>query len=230
MRRISLYGVLFIFFMFFFFGCGGKPSSMEGKIVDGKGEPLNKVKIAAKMTQPIKGYEQFETTTGSDGTFKFKKLFPTSEYQLIFYSDRWQKEKRIKIESGPEGQTKLLPEPLTIRFMDAKEGVVVDTKTGLMWAARHNGSDINWYSAKSYCENYRGGGYAGWRMPTQDELAGLYAGKGHEAGINLTDCCPWASETRGSASANFDFALGARLWLPPSYDYRSRAVPVRSGK
>jgi hypothetical protein len=43
-----------------------------------------------------------------------------------------------------------------------------------MWAAKDNGSYINWANAKSYCENYRGGGYADWRMPTQDELAGLY--------------------------------------------------------
>jgi len=43
-----------------------------------------------------------------------------------------------------------------------------------MWATKDNGSDINWANAKSYCENYRGGGYTDWRMPTQDELAGLY--------------------------------------------------------
>jgi hypothetical protein len=43
-----------------------------------------------------------------------------------------------------------------------------------MWAERDNGSDIHWAKAKSYCENYREGGYTDWRMPTQDELAGLY--------------------------------------------------------
>ena len=47
-----------------------------------------------------------------------------------------------------------------------------------MWAAHDNASNINQYNAKSYCENYRGGGYTDWRMPTQNELAGLYdAGK-----------------------------------------------------
>jgi hypothetical protein len=43
-----------------------------------------------------------------------------------------------------------------------------------MWAAKDNGSPISWPEAKKYCENYRGGGYMDWRMPTQDELAGLY--------------------------------------------------------
>ncbi len=60
------------------------------------------------------------------------------------------------------------------RFIAYNNGTVLDTRTNLMWAAKDNGSDINWADAKSYCENYRGGGYTDWRMPTQDELAGLY--------------------------------------------------------
>src|SRR3990172_7400972 len=155
MKKISSWSLLVVFLMMFVYGCGGKSTSLEGKVVDGKGQPLANVKVAAKMSQPFKGYEQFETTTGADGSFKFDKLFPTSEYQLIFYPERWKKEEKIKTESGPEGQTKLLPEPVMIRFLDSKEGVVLDTKTNLMWAAKDNGSDVNWANAKSYCENYR---------------------------------------------------------------------------
>ncbi len=128
------------------------------------------------------------------------------------------------------------------RFCKYADGTVLDTKTNLMWAAKDNGSDINWSNAKSYCENYRGGGYSDWRMPTQDELAGLYdAGKSqhqecypsnkiHVATdlIHLTCCCPWASETRGSDAAVFYFVLGERLW---GNQYGGlRALPVRSGK
>jgi hypothetical protein len=43
-----------------------------------------------------------------------------------------------------------------------------------MWAARDNGSNMNWVNAKAYCENYRGGDYTDWRMPTRKELVGLY--------------------------------------------------------
>ncbi len=60
------------------------------------------------------------------------------------------------------------------RFIAYSNGTVSDTRTNLMWAAKDNGSNINWADAKSYCENYRGGGYTDWRMPTYDELAGLY--------------------------------------------------------
>jgi hypothetical protein len=113
------------------------------------------------------------------------------------------------------------------RFIAYDDGTVLDTRTSLMWAAKDNGSDIKWANAKSYCENYRGGGYSDWRMPTQDELAGLYdRSKSYKATqlhyniyltefIKLSTCCPWASETRGSEAAVFNFLYGYRYWYPP---------------
>ncbi len=95
------------------------------------------------------------------------------------------------------------------RFIAYDNGTVKDTKTGLMWASKDNGEDINWNDAKRYCKNYRGGGYTDWRMPTQEELAGLYdESESYQVTqeryivhltklIELSSCCPWASETRG---------------------------------
>jgi hypothetical protein len=233
MKKNPLWSMLVVFLVMFVVGCGGKTTSLEGKVVDGKDNPLANVKVAAKMSQPIKGYEQFETTTGSDGTFKFKKLFPTSKYILSFFSDKWTIEQKMKIVSGPEGQTKMLPEPMTIRFMDPKEGVVLDTKTNLMWAARGSGSEMNWYSAKSYCENYREGGYTDWRMPTHDELAELDASNTYKYKIDLTGSSGrwiWAAETRGSDAAAFSFQVNGRLFFARADVSPCKALPVRSGK
>ena len=117
------------------------------------------------------------------------------------------------------------------------DGMVLDTKTNLMWAVKDNGSDINWTNAKTYCENYSGGGYTDWRMPTLNELAGLYdsAIEGNNGNhltnlIILTGCCPWASETSGSDAANFSFYSSHRHWTPLSYAVNYRALPVRSAK
>jgi Protein of unknown function (DUF1566). len=117
-----------------------------------------------------------------------------------------------------------------------------------MWAAMDNGSDINWANAKSYCENYRGGGYTDWRMPTQDELAGLYdrgvgytpgcaASIGYNDKVHLTNLITmsclwaWASETRGSEAAVFGFLDGHRLWGPQSFvSSVIRVLPVRSAR
>jgi uncharacterized caspase-like protein len=131
------------------------------------------------------------------------------------------------------------------RFVAYDNGTVLDTRTNLMWAAKDNGPNISWQDAKIYCENYRGGGYTDWRMPTQDELAGLYdstitntnppadgcSGGYHLTNlIHLTCCCPWASETRGSMAAYFGFNNGPRHWLDQCYAGSIRALPVRSGK
>ena len=122
----------------------------------------------------------------------------------------------------------------TGRFIAYDNGTVLDTHSNLMWATKDNGGDINWANAKSYCENYRGGGYTDWRMPTQDELAELYDDAGYDVHltelINLTRASAWASDTRGSEAACFDFYSGRRYWDPQSIGGTGRALPVRSGK
>ena len=172
MKKFSLWSLLVLSLMFFMVGCGGKTSSLEGKIVDGKGQPLAKVKLIAKMSQPIKGYEQFETTTDSDGVFKFSKLLPNSEYQLIFFSEQWTSEQKLKIESSLKGQTKMLPEPVMIRFMASTEGVITDTKTNLEWFAGPR-ENTNWHQAQSWVAELKAAG-GGWRLPTIPELKSLY--------------------------------------------------------
>ena len=131
-------------------------------------------------------------------------------------------------------------------FIVYENGTVLDTRTGLMWAAKDNGSNINWQDAKRYCENYSGGGYSDWRIPTQDELAGLYdPSKTYQSEcksllftldqhltelIRLTCSMVWASETRGSQGAFFSFDNGNRSLYPhPGWNI-GRALPVRSGK
>ena len=130
------------------------------------------------------------------------------------------------------------------RFIAYSNGTVLDTGTNLMWAAKDNDADINWQSAKAYCENYRGGGYTDWRMPTQDELAGLYdASKSRQGAcnrnysinvvtelVNITCFAYWASETRRSDAAYFTFDGGSRYWYPNSFVKYVRALPVRLGK
>jgi hypothetical protein len=49
-----------------------------------------------------------------------------------------------------------------------------DSSTGLMWTVEDNGNDFNWNQANAYCEGLTLGGYSDWRLPTIDELEGLY--------------------------------------------------------
>jgi hypothetical protein len=163
---------------------------------------------------------------------KLKAYYPNSKYVSrleTVLAEREAKRKRLEAEIG-----KVIGRDG--RFIAGDKGVVLDTKTGLMWGAKDNGRDINWYDAKRYCENYWGGGYSDWRMPTQDELASIYdPNKKNRHGFHVTKlldisaCCPWASDKRGSEAAVFKFIGGDRGWLYQYISYDGRAFPVRGG-
>ena len=123
------------------------------------------------------------------------------------------------------------------RFMAFDNGTVKDSETGLMWAAKDNGTDITWIGARKYCENYDDGGFTDWRMPTQEELAGIYdPARENRHGyfvtelIDISACCPWPSDELGSEAAAFSFSYGGKYWLPKSCSFNSRALPVRDVK
>lgn len=124
-------------------------------------------------------------------------------------------------------------------FIAYNDGTVLDTEANLLWAARDNGENIEWSDAKAYCENYKGGGYHDWRMPTEKELNTLYnrlvfGNNGYHLTklITLTGAFPWASGVRGSEGAYVSFVYKRDLWCWDSLSRktRHRALPVRYGR
>ena len=125
------------------------------------------------------------------------------------------------------------------RFRAFDDGTVKDTWSGLMWAAMDNGEGIKWPDAKKYCENYRGGGYRNWRLPTVVELQTLYDGNKsyrvnrrgytvHLTGlIQISTCYIWSSEIRGSQAAYVFFVYGYNSWSHQYHSNDGRALPVR---
>jgi len=131
------------------------------------------------------------------------------------------------------------------RFIAYDNETVLDTTTNLLWTAKDNGRDINWEDAKSYCANYRGGGYTDWRLPTMNELAALYDNsKGYLLNrkdlnqnyykvkltelIRLSDFCVWSGEMRSyNYIFFFLFDRGEKGWANPN-DTSYRALLVRS--
>jgi len=143
------------------------------------------------------------------------------------------------------------------QFTSYDDGTVMDTKTNLMWAARDNGIGLSWPGAKTYAGNYRGGGYTDWRLPTPDELKGLYDKdktiKAHcqaavdEMGqaadevhvgdlIHLSCTREWTSQERSDKPGTvtiFDFHTGNEASRPDSNDFidtASRVLLVRDVK
>lgn len=175
-------------------GCG-KQSAVEGILVYGygKNKPVAGIKIIALQVKPIKGYEQKETVTGSDGTFRIIGLYPSSLYILRPWSNKWATNTEVKIESAPQGETAVLPSTLVIDYAYSKEngntlvsdlssgatrfvvssmGVITDSKTNFEWVVgpiRGMSRD----KAEQWVADCKVAG-GGWRIPTLQELRTLY--------------------------------------------------------
>jgi hypothetical protein len=214
-------------------GCGRKQAGIEGKVIDGKGQPLSGVKVIAKRIHPIKGYEQFETSTGSDGVFKFKDLFPTSEYSIFPWSDKWKTSAKVTVWSAPEGQTSMLPSPMIVRFTLSSDGIIIDSQLGLQWASAPD-QPMNWFQAANYAQNLSLGG-GGWRLPTRLELKSIYnksmKGGAADTVLQIKDDWVWTSETQGDSAWYFNFYNGKENAYNRDYSsHNTRVLAVRSGK
>ena len=116
------------------------------------------------------------------------------------------------------------------RFIRYADGVVKDTKTGLEWIAGPD-RNVTWLDARDWIMGLSTDG-GGWRMPTKEELEGLYQkGKGKRNMTPLlktTGWRVWAVERKGSHSAQyFDFYVGSKI-LDFRMSNHPRAFAVRS--
>ncbi len=64
------------------------------------------------------------------------------------------------------------------RYIDKGNGVIEDIRTGLMWTKKDSYADLgeclNWNASERYVAGLRPGGYSDWRLPTVEELQGIY--------------------------------------------------------
>jgi hypothetical protein len=129
---------------------------------------------------------------------------------------------------------------------EAADGAVRDTKTSLEWSQKDNGADIDFKGAKSFCDELNLAGHDDWRLPTLEELKGiydenvdspptyLYRGKPYplrmDPSFALTAPGIWSStmryENRGVAWSFF-FSSGRELTTTPNQTNYQRALCVR---
>ena len=126
----------------------------------------------------------------------------------------------VRMEVGRDG-----------RFVAFSNGTIVDTATDLDWKAGPDG-DTDWNEARLWVQSLILDG-GGWRMPTMDELEGLY--KESAGNRNMTPLLKttgyrvWSGETKGSFSARlFSFGNGSRAWFGRDDSRYGRAFAVRS--
>ena len=250
MKKVSVCILVLSVAMFLPACGGGKQSAVEGKLVDWNGEPVSGVKITAAQVQPIKGYESFEAVTGVDGSFRIRGLFPSSQYVLKPWSDKWTANIEVNLDSAPQGETAVLPNPMKItqafskkggslvtdlatgatRFTVSEEGVIADSRTKLEWIAGPD-RDTNYADAEQWVANCNVAG-GNWRMPTRQELATLYqegiGERNMDPAFRMTGWWVWAEPRDSSSAWYFDFNLGRENWFFRDYSSSYRVFGVRS--
>ena len=100
--------------------------------------------------------------------------------------------------------------------------IVVNRSTGLEWPGQDNDAEVNWQEAERFCRDTSRMGKTDWRLPTIDELAGLYDPAAEAScgdsicrlaePIRLTSAYLWsASPENSDRRFYFDFRFGTRL-------------------
>ena len=112
------------------------------------------------------------------------------------------------------------------------DDTVFDQRTGLMWAARDNGCDVNWHDAKDYCARFSAGSHQDWRFPTLDELRSLRdLGDELTSFIKVTSQYLWSSDVFADKIARpLDLRVGTKLDISPTHWQNLRVLPVRRHK
>lgn len=112
-------------------------------------------------------------------------------------------------------------------------GIYLDQKTGLLWAARDNGRDIDWRHAFEYCEQLALAGFEDWRMPSLAELENLMEPMSNSMysvplEISLSACCIWSSTSKDEVAAwNLNYRYSKKFTGSKTHTFDLRALCVR---
>lgn len=116
------------------------------------------------------------------------------------------------------------------------DDVILDKMTNLEWYVGQD-RDMSWDEAKKWIDSLTVAG-GGWRMPTLNELRGLYqSGKGTRNIFKTSGFGVWSCEVRedpaGSAVAGawtFSLTDHFNMWVPLNRGYGDRAFAVRASR
>jgi hypothetical protein len=119
---------------------------------------------------------------------------------------------------------------------ERSSAIWIDSASGLTWAKEDSYWGETWQQATDYCRSLQLAGYTDWRLPTIDELQGVYDPNtnvdGDHVNGNLKLTLPyseWSSsqEYASGQAWTFDFRNGWRFSYQLDIHYNNRALCVR---
>jgi hypothetical protein len=121
------------------------------------GKPLGHIEAGDSVTAPLSLGQHVIAATTEDGLDEAKK--------------------EIEIKIAGQMNVHLAIQPVRdARLKHEQEATQTwtDPASGLMWTRTNNGTDVDWQGAKDYCRNLQLAGHSDWRLPTIDELSGVF--------------------------------------------------------
>ncbi len=134
------------------------------------GKVQGNLKADDSVVVPISLGKHLVQATSTDGLDKWRTVVTVTQagQEMVDIKLKEARQRRVA-ETEPATQRTAPP---TTQPTDAPTWT--DPATGLMWAGKDNGSNVTWNEAQTYCSDLRLAGYSKWRLPTIDELAGIY--------------------------------------------------------
>ncbi len=102
------------------------------------------------------------------------------------------------------------------------DSIWTDRATGLMWTRKDNGSDVNEVQADAYCSKLQLAGYSGWRLPTMEELQGIYDPR-------VSAQAPFDSGLTYNVHIKGNLTLTGRIWSDLKEGDLGAAYEVQAG-
>ena len=142
----------------------------------------------------------------------------------------------LDVETGSESERDESLPPAEMPDPDQpRPATVRDPTTGLTWLSSDNNRDVDWATAKAFCESYSASSSANWRLPTLTELESLYDPQSQNEyrtrlGISMTGICTWSSQSRAPGLAQyFVFMNGESGQISKATSEHQRAICVSGG-
>ena len=208
---------------------------LEGRVLNSASKPIAGLKVIARLAQPVNGNDMpVKAIPRHDGVFTFDRLIPETEYTIEPFLKDYKFSTSVSIKTGRKDTTTMLPQVMSIRWMQNKEGIIVDTYTELEWLP-DQGKAFVWEDAAAHVKTLKAGGYSDWRLPIRYDLSMLFVniaqnGKFHiDSLFQLGDCCVWSGESCDASSAK------ALTYIRGTYRCENlqatkRVLAVRGGK
>jgi len=142
------------------------------------GQPMDPLEAHNPKVIPVSRGEHLIQAATTDGVATFRTTINTTiptKFDVEFGQGKFFV--TIMLKSQYDRQLEGQPAETARKPADAdaaRNPTWTDPATRLMWTRKDNGSDVDWNQASDYCDKLQLAGYKDWRLPTIEELQGIY--------------------------------------------------------